>query len=71
VGEEASMHKLPESPIVPTVLSDHVSRGSSFGVEATQVRLNQTGGLTAGPILEKANVSWRDIGKPNEDALHR
>ncbi|MFQ5839032.1 MAG: hypothetical protein ACE5HJ_09690, partial [Thermoplasmata archaeon] len=33
-------------------------------------RLNQTDGLTAGPLLENAKVIWRDIGKANEDALH-
>jgi hypothetical protein len=33
-------------------------------------RLNQTGSLTAGTILENAQVVWRNITKANEDAIH-
>ncbi len=66
------------------LLTGRVYYGGGFGVEETQVRLiprslffqselyhrlNQTDGLTAGPILENAKVVWRDLARENEDAL--
>ncbi len=66
------------------VLTGRVYYGGGFGVEDTQVRLiprslffqselchrlNQTDGLTTGPLLENAKVVWRDMGEDNEDAI--
>lgn len=33
-------------------------------------RLNRTGGLTAGPVLENAKAVWRDVSQENRDGVH-